>query len=75
MHMKRVKGMTKGKGKKKTSLQSGREQFTMKIVTSDRCEACKTPCTRGMDYVERMSQPGAVGNGVPCILARTKLGG
>ncbi|WP_430113391.1 hypothetical protein [Paenibacillus sp. B1-35] len=73
--MKRVIGMTKGKGKKKTTVQLGQEEYTMKLVTSDRCEVCKTPCARGMEYIERMSQPGAVGSGVPCVLTRSQISG
>ncbi|MBB6636398.1 hypothetical protein [Cohnella thailandensis] len=52
--------------KKSSSADSQRPQ--MKVVTSDACAACKTPCHRGLDYLERMSKPGAVGNGVPCVL-------
>ncbi|RUS48370.1 hypothetical protein [Cohnella sp. AR92] len=53
--------------KKKTSADSQRPQ--MRIVTSDVCAACKTPCHRGMDYLKRMSTPGAIGCGVPCVLS------
>lgn len=44
----------------------------MKIVTSDVCAVCKTPCARGLAYLARMSEPGAVGNGVPCVLTLPK---
>ncbi|MFC5703511.1 hypothetical protein ACFPVX_19655 [Cohnella faecalis] len=52
--------------KKKASSESQRPQ--MKIVTSDVCAVCKTPCDRGISYLARLSLPGAVGNGVPCVL-------
>ncbi|THF73877.1 hypothetical protein [Cohnella fermenti] len=52
--------------KKKKSPDSERPQ--MKVVTSDTCAACRTPCHRGLSYLARMSQPGAMGNGVPCVL-------
>ncbi|WP_084159151.1 hypothetical protein [Paenibacillus taiwanensis] len=67
--------MAKGKGakNKKKELSGGRAQYTMRVVTSDRCIVCPTPCARGLKYVSRMNEPGAVGNGVPCILTRTKL--
>lgn len=48
-----------------------RNHFNMKMVTSDKCEACRL-CERGLQYLERMSHPGAVGNGVPCILTKGK---
>ncbi|MGZ9587055.1 hypothetical protein [Paenibacillus marinisediminis] len=68
--------MAKGKViKKKKNLPSGRVQYTMRLVTSDRCVVCPTPCLRGLRYAERMSQPGEIGKGVPCILTRTKIGG
>ncbi len=47
-------------------------QHTMKMVTSETCIACKTQCARGIDYMERMSKPGAVGKGVPCHLTKGK---
>jgi hypothetical protein len=40
-------------------------------VLSDTCAVCKTPCARGMAYYERMQKPGAMGNGVPCVLTKT----
>ncbi|NEU29196.1 hypothetical protein GN156_00160 [bacterium LRH843] len=46
--------------------------YTMKMVTSGTCLACKTPCTRGLTYAEKMQVPGAIGNGVPCILTKGK---
>lgn len=65
----------KGKGKvvKKKKEPSSRAQYTMRMVESNTCAVCKTPCTRGMRYLEMMSQPGAVGKGVPCILTRRKI--
>lgn len=44
-------------------------KFNMKVVTSDVCSRCKK-CERGRRYLEEMSQPGAIGKGVPCILTR-----
>jgi len=46
--------------------------FTMKMVTSDSCFTCKKQCTRGLAYLEKMSLPGAIGKGVPCILTKGK---
>ena len=43
-------------------------QPQMKIVTVDTCIVCPTPCTKGIRYMKKMSQPGAIGCGVPCIL-------
>lgn len=65
--------MSKGKPKvaKKTKSSSERKQYHYKLVLSDTCAVCKTPCARGMKYWERMKEPGAVGKGVPCILTRT----
>ncbi|WP_424765923.1 hypothetical protein [Paenibacillus sp. sgz302251] len=65
--------MSKGKGKivKKKKISSDRKQYNYKLVLSDTCAVCKTPCSRGMSYLARMRQPGAVGKGVPCILTRT----
>jgi hypothetical protein len=56
---------------KKTTSQSSADKykFNMKVVTSDVCRACKK-CERGRRYLEEMSQPGAIGKGVPCILTR-----
>lgn len=57
------------KKKIKVEATTERKQVHMKIVTTETCLACKQPCQRGMDYVDRMSQPGAIGYGVPCILS------
>jgi hypothetical protein len=56
--------------KKKASAESQRPQ--MKIVTSDVCAVCPTPCSRGLAYLARLSVPGASGNGVPCVLTLPK---
>lgn len=56
----------KGGFKKKAHAEHVQPQ--MKIVLSDVCAACRTPCRRGLDYLGRMSEPGAVGKGVPCVL-------
>ncbi|OPA78519.1 hypothetical protein BVG16_11660 [Paenibacillus selenitireducens] len=63
--------MAKGKVVKKKKSTSERAQYNMKIVTSDRCEACKQQCARGIRYMEHMRLDGAMGKGVPCILTRT----
>jgi len=64
--------MSKGKGKAaKKKAVTDRRQINYKLVLSDTCAVCKTPCARGMSYLARMRQPGAVGKGVPCILTRT----
>nr|WP_145404325.1 hypothetical protein [Paenibacillus silvae] len=62
--------MAKAKGKKAPALKSDKLRISMKLVTSDVCERCKTPCSRGMEYAARMREGGAVGKGVPCILTR-----
>jgi len=54
--------------KKKSASAAENKRAQMKIVTSNTCEVCKTPCKRGLDYLEMMSSPGAVGYGVPCVL-------
>lgn len=61
------------KSKKKKELHGGRVQYVMKLVESSTCEVCKTPCTRGMNYLARMKVPGAIGYGVPCILTRKAI--
>jgi hypothetical protein len=65
----------KGKGKvvKKKKELSSRVQYTMRLVESSTCAVCKTQCTRGLRYLALMSEPGAVGKGVPCILTRKKI--
>ncbi|WP_372663267.1 hypothetical protein [Cohnella sp.] len=63
--------MSKGKKKKSAAVVEQRKA-QMKIVTSDTCAVCKTPCARGMAYLERMRSPGEVGYGVPCILTLPK---
>ncbi|MBB6671095.1 hypothetical protein [Cohnella nanjingensis] len=60
------------KGGSKKKAHSEHYQPQMKIVTSDVCAVCKTPCARGLDYLARMSVPGASGNGVPCVLTLPK---
>ncbi|WP_246427476.1 hypothetical protein [Paenibacillus phyllosphaerae] len=67
--------MSKGKGKavKKQKSPSERKQAVLKMVLSGTCAVCKTPCARGMRYLESMQEPGAVGKGVPCILTRTYI--
>ncbi|SFE12858.1 hypothetical protein SAMN04487969_101206 [Paenibacillus algorifonticola] len=65
--------MSKGKGKnvKKKQPTGERKQYNYKLVLSPVCEVCPTPCARGLAYLARMSEPGAVGKGVPCVLTRT----
>ncbi|MDF2725217.1 MAG: hypothetical protein K0Q59_4892 [Paenibacillus sp.] len=58
-------------GKKvKKSSASLKLQAHYKLVTSDTCIVCKHQCARGIRYMEAMGRPGAVGNGVPCVLTR-----
>jgi hypothetical protein len=59
--------MTKGKMKKAAAATEHR-RAQMKIVTSETCAVCKTQCARGIAYLEKMSSPGEMGNGVPCVL-------
>jgi hypothetical protein len=56
--------------KKKVVSSLNGSQFNLKIVTSDICDVCKTPCSRGIRYREFMKIPGSVGRGIPCILTR-----
>lgn len=68
--------MSKGKAgnskaAKKKQHVSDHKQVSYKLVLSDACAVCKTPCARGMKYLARMQEPGAVGKGVPCILTKT----
>jgi len=56
--------------KKKTVLSDKTRQPQMPIVTVDVCHKCTQVCARGVQYMEKMSQPGAIGYGVPCILRR-----
>ncbi|WP_018756624.1 hypothetical protein [Paenibacillus terrigena] len=65
--------LAKGKSVKKKKKSSERAQYTMRIVTSDRCEVCKKQCARGIRYMEHMRKEGSVGKGVPCILTRTLI--
>ncbi|MBD2846238.1 hypothetical protein IDH44_13610 [Paenibacillus sp. IB182496] len=60
----------KGKASQKQSAQL--RAIEMRIVLSDTCEACRTPCSRGLSYLKRMQEPGAVGGGVPCVLTRKR---
>ncbi|MEI7028277.1 hypothetical protein [Paenibacillus sp. y28] len=57
--------------KKNTPSNVDKNAFNMKVVTSDICDKCRK-CSRGIVYLERMSIPGAVGRGVPCILTKGK---
>jgi hypothetical protein len=60
------------KVKKKKIARQHPNQLNLKIVTSQTCEVCKQQCQRGLQYLEKMSQPGAIGYGVPCILTKPK---
>jgi hypothetical protein len=66
--------MAKKKAKKNNKYDTvvNKYQHTLKMVTSETCIACKTQCARGIDYIERMSKPGALGKGVPCHLTKGK---
>ncbi|MEW9698456.1 hypothetical protein [Paenibacillus sp. SI8] len=65
----------KGKGGKVTKKKelSSRVQYTMRLVESSTCGVCKQQCARGLRYLAHMSEPGAVGKGVPCILTRKRI--
>jgi hypothetical protein len=65
----------KGKGGKVTKKKelSSRVQYTMRLVESSTCAVCKQQCARGLRYLAHMSEPGAVGKGVPCILTRKRI--
>lgn len=56
--------------KKKTSPSETLRQPQMPIVTVDVCHKCPSVCARGVAYMEKMSQPGTIGYGVPCMLRR-----
>jgi sulfur relay (sulfurtransferase) complex TusBCD TusD component (DsrE family) len=56
--------------KKKKVVADWQRQMQMPIVTVDVCQKCPSVCARGAKYMEKMSQPGAIGLGVPCILRR-----
>ena len=60
--------------KRKTTFKTVNEKYsyTTKVVTSSTCLKCKNKCARGETYLEKMSKPGAVGRGVPCILTKGK---
>ncbi|QJD83538.1 hypothetical protein [Cohnella herbarum] len=60
--------MSKVNKKKKSVAAAEQRRAQMKIVTSDVCLVCKTPCKRGLDYLEHLKEPGSVGYGVPCVL-------
>jgi hypothetical protein len=62
-----------GKVSKKNELPSQRTQYTMKLVESFTCSVCKQQCPRGLHYLAKMSEPGALGKGVPCILTRKRI--
>lgn len=58
------------KNKKIISSNQNPMQHYMKVVPSDTCIHCTQQCRRGLDYIEKMSKPGAIGYGVPCILTK-----
>ncbi|HZG56454.1 hypothetical protein [Paenibacillus sp.] len=62
-----------GGAKKRTISYHNTLQTYTRIVTSEVCAACKSQCDRGIEYMEKMKQPGAVGRGVPCILTAYKI--
>jgi hypothetical protein len=62
---------SKSKGKKNAPPPVNK-QYQYKAVSSDVCEVCRNQCARGIRYMERMLKPGAMGNGVPCILTKYK---
>lgn len=56
--------------KKKAASAVDNMQHYMKIVTADACMKCTQQCQRGLRYMEKMEQPGAIGHGVPCRLTK-----
>ncbi|MEW9669070.1 hypothetical protein [Ammoniphilus sp. 3BR4] len=60
--------------KKKKNVISAADnmQHYMKTVTVDTCIHCTQQCPRGLAYIEKMSKPGEIGYGVPCILTKGK---
>lgn len=62
-----------GASKRRTVPHHNTLQYYTKIVTSETCAACTSQCSRGIAYLELMSKPGAVGQGVPCILTKYKM--
>lgn len=62
--------MVKSKSKQIVQSKSEKVKKEMKLVMSETCEVCKTPCADGIHYRERMRMPGTVGKGVPCILTK-----
>lgn len=63
-------GAKKPGAKKKKAIAEAQRQPQMPIVTVDVCRKCTNVCARGVAYMEKMSQPGTIGYGVPCILRR-----
>jgi hypothetical protein len=55
--------MVKAAAKKKNAPPAEQKQPQMKIVSSETCAVCKTPCARGIAYLERLQTPGSVGKG------------
>lgn len=64
--------MAKNSAKKFIPIVTDKNKYNMKVVTSSTCEACKQQCAKGLLYLDKMSKPGAVGYGVPCILTKGK---
>ncbi|WP_047153813.1 hypothetical protein [Aneurinibacillus tyrosinisolvens] len=64
--------MAKNNKKKTYQPTEDRNKYNMRTVTSNQCIVCKQQCERGIKYMEKMAQPGAVGFGVPCILTKGK---
>lgn len=60
------------KKKKVASSVVDNTQHYMKTVTVDTCIQCTQQCPRGLAYIDKMSKPGEIGYGVPCILTRGK---
>jgi len=61
--------VSKGGGKAVASKLTERN-IKVKIVASDVCKKCKDQCPRGIEYLNKMSNPGAEGRGVPCSKAK-----
>jgi hypothetical protein len=69
---KKPTGKNVSKNKRGQVSSEDRNRFNMKMATVNKCIACKQQCERGLAYIEKMSKPGTIGYGVPCILTKGK---
>ncbi|WP_134699151.1 hypothetical protein [Ammoniphilus sp. YIM 78166] len=61
--------MAPKKKKAPVSVQDNMKHY-LKMVPVDTCIHCTQQCRRGLEYIDKMSKPGAIGYGVPCHLTR-----